>query len=182
MGDKSRGLYPEGKFIVRRRDGTDETGGKHDGCNYFVLDITHDPHAIPAIRSYAASARKDGYGLLAEDLEGIAATTSPPSETAEAQKCVKCGHEGLQRTDSGFCLAYTPKDKDDNTCGCKCEFPAPVPATVDDEGDANRLAFAIESAAVKAGIITGGQALSGPQLLMLCDDLANAALRSGKES
>lgn len=99
MGDKSRGLYPEGKFIVRRRDGSDETGGKHDSCNYFVLDVTHDPHAIPALRSYAASARKEGYELLANDLEGIAATaTTLPSETAvggeaKTEICPICKNE-----------------------------------------------------------------------------------------
>lgn len=66
MGDRTRGLF--GKFIVRRVDGTDAPGGKHDGCDYFVLDVTHDPHAIPALRAYAASCRGDGYELLADDL------------------------------------------------------------------------------------------------------------------
>lgn len=71
MGDKSRGLYPEGKFVVLRKDGTDQPGGKHDGCKYFVLDVTHDPHAIPALRAYAESARNDGYELLANDLDAM---------------------------------------------------------------------------------------------------------------
>lgn len=84
MGDKSRGLYSEGKFVVLRKDGTDHEGGKHDGCEYFVLDITHDPHAIPALRAYAASARKDGYELLANDLDRIAATPSPETAVPEA--------------------------------------------------------------------------------------------------
>lgn len=43
------------KFIVQRVDGSDLPGGKHYGCENFVLDLTHDPHALPAIRSYAAS-------------------------------------------------------------------------------------------------------------------------------
>ena len=67
MGDRQRGLY--GKFRVKRTDGSSEVGGKHEGCDYFVLDLTHDPHAIPALRTYAASARNDGYDLLADDLE-----------------------------------------------------------------------------------------------------------------
>lgn len=72
MGDKTRGIYD--KFIVKRTDGTDHEGsprtspGKHFGCEYFVLDITHDPHAIPALAAYADSAERDGYGLLAADL------------------------------------------------------------------------------------------------------------------
>lgn len=37
------------------------------------------------------------------------------------QICKNCGHNG-PRTDSGFCLAYIPKDAADNTCNCKCSF------------------------------------------------------------
>lgn len=65
MGDRTRGLY--GKFRVRRTDGRDGPGQKHDGCDYFVLDLTHDPHAMSAIRAYAAACRGD-YPLLAADL------------------------------------------------------------------------------------------------------------------
>lgn len=68
MGDVTRGLY--GKFRVERVDGSDKAGGKHDGCDYFVLDLTHDPHAIPAIKAYIASCNKD-YRLLADDLVRI---------------------------------------------------------------------------------------------------------------
>lgn len=65
--DKSRGLY--NKFIVKRADGSSEHGdGKHYGCDYFVLDLTHDPLAIEAIRAYAIEASKAGYNKLAEDL------------------------------------------------------------------------------------------------------------------
>lgn len=67
MGDKTRGLYD--KFTVTRTDGSSEIGGKHEGCGYFVLDMDHDPHAIPALRAYAESARADGYESLADDLD-----------------------------------------------------------------------------------------------------------------
>lgn len=40
MGDKNKGLY--GKFAVQRMDGSDQPGGKHHGCEYFVLDLSHD--------------------------------------------------------------------------------------------------------------------------------------------
>ena len=66
MGDRNRGLY--GKFEVRRVDGSDGPGGKHGGCDYFVLDITHDPHALPALRAYAASCGRAGYEMLARDI------------------------------------------------------------------------------------------------------------------
>lgn len=64
-----RGLY--GKFIVRRVDGTDAAGKKHDGCAYFVLDLTHDKHAVAAIRAYARSCEQD-YPMLAHDLRSWA--------------------------------------------------------------------------------------------------------------
>lgn len=66
MGDRRKGLFR--KFEVYRVDGSDRPGQKHDGCDYFVLDLTHDPHAIPAILAYAASAEQDGYKHLAADL------------------------------------------------------------------------------------------------------------------
>lgn len=67
MGDRTRGLY--GKFRIERTDGKSAPGEKHDGCFYFVLDVAHDPHALPALAAYADSARRDGYGMLADDIE-----------------------------------------------------------------------------------------------------------------
>lgn len=63
--DRNRGLY--NKFVVQRTDGTDVSGGKHKDCEYFVLDLTHDPFALPAIRAYA-DACHEKYPKLAEDL------------------------------------------------------------------------------------------------------------------
>lgn len=65
MGDKSKGLY--NKFAVNRKDGKDAPGEKHDGCEYFVLDLTHDIHALPALQAYSESCEKE-YPLLAADL------------------------------------------------------------------------------------------------------------------
>lgn len=65
MGDKTRGLYH--KFDVRRTDGQSEPGQKHHGCDYFVLDLTHDPHARTALMAYAWSCIGD-YPDLASDL------------------------------------------------------------------------------------------------------------------
>lgn len=70
MGDKSRGLYA--KFKVRRRDNKDVMpGDKHYGCDYFVLDLDHDELALPALATYARTARAEGYNLLADDLEEL---------------------------------------------------------------------------------------------------------------
>jgi hypothetical protein len=65
MSDKTKGLY--NKFAVSRNDGSSEPGGKHYGCEYFVLDIDHDPHAIAALHAYADSCETD-YPALAADL------------------------------------------------------------------------------------------------------------------
>lgn len=65
MGDKTRGLY--GKFTITRTDGQSEAGQKHDGCDYFVLDLTHDPFAFEALQRYAQACQFD-YPLLAADI------------------------------------------------------------------------------------------------------------------
>lgn len=64
----TRGLHQ--KFTVERTDGQSAPGGKHERCSYFVLDLTHDPHAIPAIRAYARSCRGD-YPVLARELKAF---------------------------------------------------------------------------------------------------------------
>lgn len=64
--DKTQiGLYD--KFNVTRTDGKSAPGQKHDGCEYFVLDLTHDPYARAAILAYACAC-EDHYPLLARDL------------------------------------------------------------------------------------------------------------------
>lgn len=95
MGDKTRGLYE--KFKVERTDGTSAPSGKHDGCRYFVLDLTCDPHAIPALMEYANWCAGD-YPLLAADLRKLAiehcehewADTLHGSDTIGSH-CVRCG-------------------------------------------------------------------------------------------
>jgi hypothetical protein len=66
MGQRERGLYD--KFVVRRTDGGSHLGQKHFDCAYFVLDLTHDKHAIAALEAYAVSCHIDGYVDLANDL------------------------------------------------------------------------------------------------------------------
>jgi hypothetical protein len=66
--DFVRGLY--GKFIVRRTDGSDQPGGKHDQCRYFVLDLDHDKYALSALRAYARRCAKT-HPMLSRDLLAI---------------------------------------------------------------------------------------------------------------
>lgn len=63
--DQSRGLYR--KYRVERLDGSGAPERKHEACEYFVLDLEHDPHARAALDAYADSC-KDSYPALAADL------------------------------------------------------------------------------------------------------------------
>lgn len=64
--DEKQGVYH--KYKVRRTDGRDGPCEKHENCGYFVLDLSHDPFAEPALRAYAAACRGE-FPLLADDLE-----------------------------------------------------------------------------------------------------------------
>ena len=66
MSDKDRGLYA--KFKIYRTDGRSERGEKHYRCDYFVLDLSHDPHAAEALAAYARSCAAE-FPALADDLE-----------------------------------------------------------------------------------------------------------------
>ena len=63
MKDK-RGIYP--KYHVARLS---DPVGKHNECNYFVLDPQHDPHAKKALEAYAESCQAN-YPVLATELRG----------------------------------------------------------------------------------------------------------------
>lgn len=92
MGDKSRGLY--NKFTVERTDGTSASGQKHDGCEYFVLDLTHDKFTIPALAAYidactveyprlAADLRAQLYAMKARATASTPPATPPPVDRSQ---------------------------------------------------------------------------------------------------
>jgi hypothetical protein len=74
VDDKEHGLYD--KYAVSRND---DPEGKHDNCMFFVLDLDHDPHALPAIKAYIESCESE-YPMLAADLTIalIHRTDTPP--------------------------------------------------------------------------------------------------------
>src|ERR1700690_3637155 len=69
QADMDAGIYR--KFRVERTDGSSGPHGKHDHCEYFVLDWAHAPFAIPAARAYA-DACEARYPALAADLRAKA--------------------------------------------------------------------------------------------------------------
>lgn len=69
--DKKRGLY--GKWHVIR---VSDFETKHDDCNTFVLDLTHDPFARFCLPSYIEKCEKD-YPQLAADLRELLRRNTP---------------------------------------------------------------------------------------------------------
>lgn len=63
---EQQGLFR--KFVVYRADGSSQPGGKHYGCEYFVLDIDHDPYAAAALRAYAVACAET-HPQLSADLQ-----------------------------------------------------------------------------------------------------------------
>ena len=84
---EQQGLFR--KFDVRRVDGSDQLGGKHHGCRYYVLDVDHDPYAAAALGAYADACR-ESHPELARDLRekwGAADTINTlHAQLAEAKK------------------------------------------------------------------------------------------------
>lgn len=62
---RKRGLYKKFQEI-RRTDGESASGGRHDGCDYFPLDMTHDRHAVPALMAYAESCEEENPNLAGD--------------------------------------------------------------------------------------------------------------------
>jgi hypothetical protein len=79
---EQQGLFE--KFRVQRLDGSDCGGGKHYGCRYFVLDLTHDQHAPAAMRAYAASCALTHPQLSADLVAEFGALQQSADKPAEA--------------------------------------------------------------------------------------------------
>lgn len=109
---EQQGLFR--KFDVRRADGSDSPGGKHHGCEYFVLDVTHDEHAAAALRAYGQSCATT-HPQLAADLRNRFGAAPLPNEgvawhEAERVADLPAVHEALQgfsenaTGDNGTCV------------------------------------------------------------------------------
>jgi hypothetical protein len=67
--DRERGPYK--KYIVKRVDGSHRKGRKHEFCKYHVLDLDHDPYALPALKAYADACSAMYPKLAASIYEGL---------------------------------------------------------------------------------------------------------------
>lgn len=91
------------KFDVRRVDGSDQPGGKHHGCRYFVLDVDHDQHAHAALTAYAAAC-ESSHPELAADLRskwGAAPNNQPAPEQEQILYDPKALLEVFQKAQAG---------------------------------------------------------------------------------
>lgn len=59
------------KFCVKRVDGQGEAGEKHFGCEYFVLDLTHDDSAWPALEAYTLACREQKPQLAKDIMQKV---------------------------------------------------------------------------------------------------------------
>jgi hypothetical protein len=120
--DQKRGLY--GKYRVERLvDPTD----KHRDCRYYVLDLTHDAFAGPALRAYA-DACEATYPALARDLRALAPTApaSPPvGEPAPVH--LTTGIDAMCGADSWDGLLLTPKVEHMTCSACRAAYFGPPP-------------------------------------------------------
>jgi hypothetical protein len=105
------------KFLVQRVDGSDLPGGKHYGCFNFVLDLSHDPHAIPAIQAYAASCAATHPQLAQELVDRFGAAEQAFNAVLEAQAAAIEGFVmavvdcGFQQADQIALMAKGTADK-----------------------------------------------------------------------
>lgn len=89
--DKNRGVYR--KWEVKRVNDPDK---KHDDCFLHVLDLDHDPFAVPALNSYIDACEHE-YGPLAFDLTNV--LTSKGAVTKDSLNitilaCIEALHKG----------------------------------------------------------------------------------------
>lgn len=76
-----QGLYR--KFEIKRTDGRDRPGGKHEHCEYFVIDVTHDVHAKVALEAYAQAA-SGNRGPLVDDMRDRYGLRAPMKQQGSA--------------------------------------------------------------------------------------------------
>ena len=153
------------KFVVQRVDGSDQPGGKHHGCEYFVLDMVHDKHAADALRAYAESCRHS-HPELSTDLIARFGTHLKPqpdqNSLTKVEPCKVCG-EGNARLvvlrSCDTCLSEYAGQPEmsltlvgEPTRSAKCEIQDPL---MDEQKDAARYQH-LKSIAYAGPIEVGG--------------------------
>jgi hypothetical protein len=76
------------KFNVTRTDGSSAPGGKHERCEYFVLDVDHDHAAKAALTAYAMAVHST-HPVLADDMVARYRLTEQPADSAQRDELVQ---------------------------------------------------------------------------------------------
>lgn len=95
------GLYNKFKML-ERTDGQSRPGGRHHGCRYFPLDLTHDEIARACAISYAQRIEKTN-ALLAADLRRAVAEIEAKTPVVAGDPCSRCEGHG-KHADGDTCL------------------------------------------------------------------------------
>ena len=112
---EQQGLFQ--KFGVYRTDGSSAAGGKHHGCEYFVLDMTHDEYAQAAVQAYSEACTKTHPALSADLQRRYQATsvqitafgchpvrmrckTCRTTKKEYLDHCHECGHSNFEPTNN----------------------------------------------------------------------------------
>jgi len=74
MAEQTTERLERAKFEVRRTN--PEAQARHPLCRHFVLDLDHDPHALPALHAYALAAAGE-HPELAEDIHTLLGQVRP---------------------------------------------------------------------------------------------------------
>ncbi len=125
---EAQGLFR--KFHVLRVDGSDAPGGKHHGCEYFVLDMDHDVHAPAALVAYANACRASHPQLSADLLARFAPPAPAPVSLTAAQRHAD---ELMTRPPLHRECAMFPPEERCGGCGPLPAPPAPVAQPLTDE-------------------------------------------------
>jgi hypothetical protein len=141
--------------------------------------------SLPDAKMPAPAAQQAGAAVECGKCNDTGIIGFPPDQYESCPDCTPADTTASASGDSApleSALAACQSIKDSET---SFEFRAGVTACMNEiraalarapQSDADKLAEAIHAAAVKAGIIEAGTVVSGPQLVMLCGDLARAPL------
>ncbi len=115
MPDKEKGVYR--KFEVTRTDGSSQPGGKHEDCQYFVLDLSHDKYSRVALRAYATACREEFPLLSADIIESLEWDPSylvppiPPLNILRVPEFIDDPHVDFLKRLRDFCVEHEAKHR-----------------------------------------------------------------------
>lgn len=97
LTDEQQGAYR--KFDVQRTDGSSRCGGKHGGCEYFVLDVDCDPYAAAALTAYANAAEATHPKLAADMRQRYGLPSVPGALSADYRRLIRDDFERRMRSE-----------------------------------------------------------------------------------